>query len=38
MNRTIITSGKKYIDIDGLACAIAYKELLLLEEKKPRRY
>jgi inorganic pyrophosphatase/exopolyphosphatase len=24
----VVTSGKKYIDIDGLACVIAYEELL----------
>lgn len=29
----IITSGDKYIDIDGLACAIAYKEYLSLIDK-----
>ena len=27
-NKTVITAGKKYVDIDGLACAVAYAELI----------
>lgn len=34
MNRNIVTSGEKFTDIDALACAVAYSELLLLENKE----
>lgn len=34
MNRNIVTSGEKFTDIDALACAVAYSELLLLEGKE----
>lgn len=27
MSKIVVTSGQKYTDIDGLACAIAYKEI-----------
>jgi inorganic pyrophosphatase/manganese-dependent inorganic pyrophosphatase len=27
----VVSSGKKYLDIDGVACAIAYQELLTLQ-------
>jgi inorganic pyrophosphatase/exopolyphosphatase len=33
MPRTIVTAGEKYADIDVLACAVAYAELLRLEGK-----
>ncbi len=29
----VITAGEKYVDIDALACAVAYKELLKLQNK-----
>ncbi|MEX2405556.1 MAG: hypothetical protein WD579_03065 [Candidatus Paceibacterota bacterium] len=29
----VVTSGEKYVDIDALACAVAYQELLNLEGK-----
>lgn len=32
--KIIITSGQKFTDIDALACAVAYSELLLLEGKE----
>ena len=31
MTRNIVTSGQKFTDIDALACAVAYSELLILE-------
>ena len=34
MGRIIVTSGKPFIDIDGLACIVAYTELLQKEGKK----
>ncbi len=33
MNKIIVTSGQPFTDIDALACAIAYAELLRLEGK-----
>ncbi|MCL4387353.1 hypothetical protein M1307_03080 [Patescibacteria group bacterium] len=33
MNKIIVTSGQLYSDIDVLACAIAYAELLRMEGK-----
>lgn len=27
MNNAVVTSGQKYTDVDGLACALAYKEI-----------
>jgi len=34
MNKNIVTSGQLFSDIDALACAIAYSELLILEGKE----
>lgn len=34
----LVTSGEKYIDIDALACVIAYAELLNLEGKQAKAY
>ncbi len=36
MKTKIITSGKKYIDIDAFACLFAYKELLDLKNQKSK--
>jgi inorganic pyrophosphatase/exopolyphosphatase len=33
MDEIIITSGKRYTDIDGLSCALALRDLLVLEGK-----
>ena len=35
---TIVTTGNKYIDIDGLACVIAYEELLRKSGKDTSHY
>ena len=34
MGKIIITSGKKFIDVDSLSCALALRDLLILEGKK----
>ncbi len=34
----LVTSGEKYVDIDALACAIAYAELLSLEGRSANAY
>lgn len=34
MQRTLVTTGHTYVDIDGLACVFAYHELLIKEGKE----